>query len=79
MSDKENPKDKAKNTQFDIIRNIVHEAKSYQKFEDIEKLVEIGSSLVNIPVQPLYIWRFIPLELIRLLIYCLSYQQLKDK
>ena len=54
MSDKENPKDKAKNTQFDIIRNIVHEAKSYQKFEDIEKLVEIGSSLVNIPVQPLY-------------------------
>jgi hypothetical protein len=43
-----------KKTQFDIIRNVVHEAKSYQKFEDIEKLVEVGTSLVNIPVQPLY-------------------------
>lgn len=43
-----------KKSQFDIIRNVVHEAKSYEQFEDIEKLVEVGTSLVNIPVQPLY-------------------------
>lgn len=43
-----------KKTQYDVISRVILEAKSYDKFEDIEKLVEVGSNLINIPVQPLY-------------------------
>lgn len=43
-----------KKTQYDVISKVIYEAKSYDKFEDIEKLVEVGTDLVNIPVQPLY-------------------------
>lgn len=43
-----------KKAQFDIIAKVVLEAKSYEKFDDIEKLVEFGADLANIPVQPLY-------------------------
>jgi hypothetical protein len=43
-----------KKSQFDLIRQIVSEAKSYEQFSDIEKLIEVGTDLANIPVQPLY-------------------------
>lgn len=37
-----------------LIQKIVLEAKAYNKFEDIEKLVEGGANLAVVPVQPLY-------------------------
>ena len=39
----------------DLLSQILFEAKSYNTFEDIEKLVEINSDLSQIPVQPLYV------------------------
>lgn len=39
----------------DILSQILFEAKSYRTFEDIEKLVEVGTDLSMIPIQPLYI------------------------
>lgn len=38
-----------------LIANILYEAKNYNDFDDIEKLVEIDTDLSQIPVQPLYI------------------------
>lgn len=38
-----------------LIANILYEAKSYNDFDDIEKLVEVGTDLSQIPIQPLYI------------------------
>ncbi|MBY0516009.1 MAG: hypothetical protein K2P81_03800, partial [Bacteriovoracaceae bacterium] len=38
----------------DILSQLLNEAQSYKKFEDIEKLVEVGSDLSAIPVQPLF-------------------------
>jgi hypothetical protein len=39
----------------DLLSQLLFEAQSYKKFEDIEKLVESGMDLSMIPVQPLYI------------------------
>jgi hypothetical protein len=39
----------------DLLSQLLYEAQAYRKFEDIEKLVESGSDLSMIPVQPLYI------------------------
>lgn len=38
-----------------LIKNFLYEAKNYSRFEDIEKLVEVGTDLSMIPIQPLYI------------------------
>lgn len=38
-----------------LIANILYEAKNYNDFDDIEKLVEIGTDLSQIPIQPLYV------------------------
>tara|TARA_B100001971_G_scaffold61895_1_gene56873 strand:- start:71869 stop:73581 length:1713 start_codon:yes stop_codon:yes gene_type:complete len=38
-----------------MLQNILFEAQSYKEYEDIEKLVEKGMNLQNVPVQPLYI------------------------
>jgi len=38
-----------------ILTKIIYEAKSYNNFEDIEKLVEADSDLSMIPIQPLYV------------------------
>lgn len=38
-----------------LLSKILYEAKSYNKFEDIERLVEKGMDLTNIPLQPLYV------------------------
>ena len=38
-----------------LIANILYEAKNYNDFDDIEKLVEIGDDLSQLPIQPLYI------------------------
>lgn len=38
-----------------LLSQILFEAKSYNTFNDIEKLVEIGTDLSMIPVQPLYV------------------------
>ncbi len=43
------------NKSKDLIFRIVQEAKSYDRLEDIEKLVEGQTSLAVIPVQPLYV------------------------
>lgn len=39
----------------DIVSRLLSEAQAYNQFEDIERLVESGGSLANIPVQPLFI------------------------
>jgi hypothetical protein len=39
----------------DLLSQILYESQAYRKFEDIEKLVEKGSDLSVIPVQPLYV------------------------
>jgi hypothetical protein len=39
----------------DLLSQLLYEAQSYRKFEDIEKLVEGGSDLSMIPLQPLYL------------------------
>lgn len=38
-----------------LIENLLFEASSYKSFEDIEQLVEIGTDLSQIPIQPLYV------------------------
>lgn len=38
-----------------MLQNILFEAQSYKEYEDIEKLVEKGMNLKNVPVQPLYV------------------------
>lgn len=38
-----------------LLAKILYEAKSYNNFEDIEKLVEKGLDLSNLPLQPLYV------------------------
>ena len=38
----------------DLISQIIGESRHYESFSDIEKLVESGDSLENIPLQPLY-------------------------
>jgi hypothetical protein len=42
-------------TKSDVLSKILFEAKSYNSIEDIEKLVEIGTDLSMIPIQPLYV------------------------
>lgn len=39
----------------DVLSKILFEAKSYNSIEDIEKLVEVGTDLSMIPIQPLYV------------------------
>ncbi|MGE3611617.1 MAG: DUF6178 family protein [Bacteriovoracaceae bacterium] len=39
----------------DLLSQVLYEAQAYKKFEDIEKLVESGSDLSMIPIQPLYV------------------------
>lgn len=39
----------------DLLSQLLYEAQSYKKFEDIEKLVEAGMDLSSIPIQPLYV------------------------
>jgi len=39
---------------MDIITNLIHEASHYTSFDQIEKLIDEGESLANLPVQPLY-------------------------
>lgn len=51
MSDKSDKKTDQKN----LLKNILYEAQSYKEYEDIEKLVEKGMNLQNVPVQPLYV------------------------
>jgi hypothetical protein len=38
-----------------LLSQILYEAKSYNSFSDIEKLVEVGTDLSMIPIQPLYV------------------------
>lgn len=38
-----------------ILQNILYEARAYNTFEDIEKLVDSGTDLSMIPMQPLYV------------------------
>lgn len=45
----------AMNDKKNLLAKILYEAKSYNNFEDIERLVEKGVSLANIPLQPLYV------------------------
>ncbi len=39
----------------DVLSKILFEAKSYNSIDDIERLVEIGTDLSQIPMQPLYV------------------------
>lgn len=39
----------------DLLSQLLYEAQAYKKFEDIEKLVEGGTDLSMIPIQPLYV------------------------
>jgi hypothetical protein len=39
----------------DLLSQLLYEAQSYKKFEDIERLVESGMDLSMIPIQPLYV------------------------
>ncbi len=39
----------------DVLSKLLFEAKSYNTIDDIEKLVEVGTDLSMIPIQPLYI------------------------
>ncbi|MCO4753132.1 MAG: hypothetical protein KC478_01555 [Bacteriovoracaceae bacterium] len=43
------------NDKNNLLAKIIYESRSYKSFEDIEKLVETGLDLSNIPVQPLYV------------------------
>ena len=43
------------NRSKDLIFQIIQEAKSYDRLEDIEKLVENSGSLAVVPIQPLYV------------------------
>jgi hypothetical protein len=38
-----------------LLNKILFEAKAYNSFEDIEKLVDSGTKLTSIPIQPLYV------------------------
>lgn len=38
-----------------LLQNILYEARAYNTFEDIEKLVDSGTDLSMIPIQPLYV------------------------
>jgi hypothetical protein len=39
----------------DLLSQLLYEAQSYRKFEDIEKLVDSGMDLSMVPIQPLYV------------------------
>lgn len=39
----------------DLLSQLLYEANAYRKFDDIEKLVEQGHDLSQLPVQPLYV------------------------
>jgi hypothetical protein len=39
----------------DLLSQLLYEAQSYKKFEDIEKLVDSGMDLSMVPIQPLYV------------------------
>lgn len=39
----------------DVLSKILFEAKSYKSIDDIEKLVEVGTDLSMVPIQPLYV------------------------
>ncbi|HXH29796.1 MAG TPA: DUF6178 family protein [Bacteriovoracaceae bacterium] len=39
----------------DLLSQLLYEAQAYRQFEDIEKLVERGGDLSQIPIQPLYV------------------------
>ncbi len=39
----------------DLLSQLLYEAQAYKKFEDIEKLVEGGGDLSQIPIQPIYV------------------------
>lgn len=39
----------------DLLSQLLYEAQAYKKFEDIERLVESGMDLSQIPIQPLYV------------------------
>jgi hypothetical protein len=39
----------------DVVSQLLQEAQAYRKFEDIEKLVEGGTDLAALPVQPLFL------------------------
>ena len=39
----------------DLLSQLLYEAQAYKKFEDIERLVESGTDLSMIPIQPLYV------------------------
>lgn len=39
----------------DVLSQLIQEAQSYRRFEDIEKLVDTGTDLAAIPVQPLFL------------------------
>ena len=39
----------------DLLSQLLYEAQAYNKFEDIEKLVESGGDLSMIPIQPLFV------------------------
>lgn len=39
----------------DLLSQLLYEAQAYKKFEDIEKLVERGGDLSQVPIQPIYV------------------------
>lgn len=39
----------------DLLSQLLYEAQAYKKFEDIEKLVEGGKDLSQVPIQPIYV------------------------
>ena len=59
-----------------LLQNILYEARAYNTFEDIEKLVESGMDLAMIPVQPLYVSLLsAPSEQVANIIHKLSFEQ----
>ncbi len=60
----------------DLLSLLLHEATSYRRFEDMEKLVDRGEDLSVIPIQPLYLsLRSIPSNQISTILPKLSYEQ----
>ena len=63
-------------TKKNLLSLLVEESKSYMGIEKIQSLIENGQSLVNIPVQPLYMsMRNLPIEAKTALLPTLSAEQ----
>lgn len=60
----------------DLLSQLLYEAQAYKKFEDIERLVEGGTDLSQIPIQPIYVsLQNTPKEQVALILPKLSSEQ----